>query len=104
MDAEDLRAFGEDAAEAGEALWGATVKIGGVEYPAEVPVPRVKGMLVAGGEALEAELVVRIRKAVCETCPAREKELLHDNKKWIIREATGNTVDAVWTLRCEPKN
>lgn len=104
MDAEDLLAFDQAAAEVGEALWPVTVTIKGVEYPAHAPKPRMKGMLVAGGEDIEAELVVRLRKEVCETCPAREVELQAFGQKWIIREATGNAADAVWTLRCEPKN
>jgi hypothetical protein len=104
MDAEDLQAFGEDAALVGEALWPATVTIDGVDYPAEVPEPRARVLAGMGGDVLEAELVVRIRKSVLPDRPAKEKIIRYDGKRWAIREPTGNACDAVWTLRCESAN
>lgn len=105
MDADDLRAFDEDAAEAGEALWPAEVTIATVVYECEVTQPRSLGALVPGGEDLAADLVVRIRKSVLPTIPVSDSRLSYDGREWVIRTITGkNVADARWTLRCEPMN
>lgn len=88
-----------------EALHGGTVTIGGTEYPAAIGLVPLDGMLRGGGEVAEGELLVQIRKTVMPSRPAKGTEVLANGRRWVLgKEATGEAVEAVWTLRLEPRN
>ena len=104
MNADDLRAFDEDAATIGEALWPDEITLAGQTYPCRVIDPRITGVLEPGGEDLSAELVVRLRKAIFPIRPALQTRLTRQGVKWRVRIVVSNDADATWTLRCEPDN
>jgi hypothetical protein len=104
MDAADLKAFDDDAALTGEALWPDEITISGQTYPARVVDPRLTGELMDGGEDYAAELVVRLRKSIHATRPALQTRLTRGGSKWRVRLVVSNDCDATWTLRCEPDN
>jgi hypothetical protein len=101
MDADDLAAFDERASAVGEALWPATVVIGGSQYAASATEPRQRDILTDGGEEVQGEeWVVRVRKSQLPVRPPRNIALLGLERRWIIREVSG-TLGACWILRCE---
>lgn len=113
MDAESLRAFSGQAAEVGEALWPALIRIGGgAALEAAVTEPRKTMALIDGGDTDRGPLVVRVRKEVLAVAPAlqavlewkREVESVWRPEKYRIDEVTANEVDAAWTVRCVPLN
>lgn len=113
MNADALRSFSEQSAAAGEALWLASVRIGGgPEFVAAITEPRGTPLLVPGGEQDQGELIVRVRKSIHPERPALQKKLewkrpgeaAWRTQAWRTAEATGNDCDAVWLIKCEPWN
>lgn len=112
MDAESMREFSGRAAAVGGSLWPGVVLLGGVEYAATVPEPRVQGSLVPGGEIGTGELVVRILKSVLVVEPGREQVLQWKRPaeagwrtpKWWVDTVEGSPLDVEWVLRCSVKN
>jgi len=104
MDAADLLAFDELAADAGQALWPATVTIAGTDYAATVPEQPPRATLGMGGTTEEEDLVLWILKADLATAPARDSFLTFATRSYHIRSISGGDGDACWTLRCEPAN
>lgn len=104
MDAADLLAFDQLAAETAEGIWEATVTLSGTDYSACIPEQPSRGLLGMGGEAETEDLVVWIRKENLATAPARDSALTYDGRIYQIRSISGGAADAAWTLRCEPKN
>lgn len=104
MDAASLRTFDDLSAAAGQALWPATVSIGGTDYAAAVVRPRQGGMLGEFSDDPEAvTLTVRILKTVLANAPAMNAALTWDGKRWKIRSIRGQeATDAQWTLACDP--
>lgn len=113
MNAAALRAFAEQSAAAGEALWLADVSISGAEaIPAAITDPKGVPSMVPGGELEAGDLTVRIRKTVLLEKPALQQKLQWKRPEestmrpaaWRIEEVTGTDADAVWTLKCTPWN
>jgi hypothetical protein len=105
MNPRALSKFANRAAKVGEALWPATVIIGGIEYPAECPRRvREKVGLVPGYEEVQDQDVVRIRKENMPTAPAMHSLVKFDGTMWKIRAIGGETpTNPVWSLTLERK-
>jgi hypothetical protein len=104
MNAARLRAFSERTAQVGEALWPATVTIAAVDYAGERVTPAGRGQFMPGYESDTTECVIRIRKTLLATAPARDSFLTVSGTDWQIREIGGdNACDACWVLKCEKK-
>ena len=104
MDSADLLAFDQLATETAEALWPATVTIGGTDYDATVPEQPPRASLGMGGSTEEEDLVVWIRKENLPTAPVRDSFLTYYGRRYHIRSSSAAAGDACWTLRCEPAN
>jgi hypothetical protein len=104
MNAARLLAFDERAAAAGEALWPCVVRIGGTDYAAQAPKPRVNVIDLQGSTETVAELHVRLRKINHPEEPEIEQVLRAHGRDWWIREVRANDADAAWLLRCEARN
>jgi hypothetical protein len=111
MDADDLRAFDEDSAEVGEALWPGEIKLQGALYAVSAVSPRVEQIVEGkGGGLCAGELVIRLRKAIHPERPKMNEFLewtAADGVKseWQIRTVQGESPgSAFWMMRCEPKN
>lgn len=113
MNAAALLAFAAKSAAAGEALWLASARLnGGTPFDAAITDPRGMPTLVPGAELDQGELTVRVRKAIMPEKPAlqlklewkRPAEAGWRTKAWRVAEVTGNDIDAVWVIKCEPWN
>lgn len=105
MNLADVAAFAAMGAVQIEQLHGGTVTISGTEYSAAIGLVPLEGMMRGGGEVMEGELLVQIRKTVMPQRPAKDTEVLANGRRWVMRkEATGEAVEAVWTLRLDPRN
>jgi hypothetical protein len=104
MDAADLLAFDQLAAETAEDIWTGTVTIGGTDYAATVPEQPPRATLGMGGGMEMEDLVLWIQKANLPVAPARDSFLIHSGRTYHIRSISGGAADACWTLRCEPRN
>jgi len=112
MNAAAITAFSTRAAATGAALWPATVLLGGVEYAAQVPEPKVMGNIISGGEESAGELVVRILVADLATRPSAQQELRwkrageagYRAPRWWVDSVRKSPLDVEWVLVCTPKN
>ena len=103
MDSASLLEFDTTAAATGQALWPATVTLGGVAVAAAVVAPRQAATLGPFAEELEPViLMVRILKSVLPEAPAANTILTYNSARWKIRSVTGPAHEAQWTLACEP--
>lgn len=104
MKASQVKAFGERAARVGEALWGGTIKMEGVDYAVTVVKVSPRSELVEGYEENVVRQVVRLRKSLHGAKPVRDGFAFYDGKSWQIREVTGeDACDAEWVLALERK-
>lgn len=105
MNASSLQKFSDRAAQAGESLWPAVVRIGSIDYAAECPrPPKEKVGLEPGYEEAIDVRVVRIRKTILAAPPTMNSFVTMDGKKWQVRSIGGeNAANAVWVLHLERK-
>lgn len=104
MNARQVKEFGERAAKVGEALWGGTIKIEGVDYVVTVVKVSPRAELAEGYEENKVRQVVRLRKTLHPTMPIRDGFAFFSGKSWQIREITGeDACDAEWVLALERK-
>ena len=104
MNAAQLLAFDQRAATTGEALWPCIVRIGGTDYAAQAPKPRIVTLDVQGATETVAELHIRLRKDLHPEEPEIEQVLRAHGRDWWVREVRANDTDAAWLIRCEAKN
>lgn len=104
MNRSDAAAFAARGAVVIEGLHGDTIRIGGIDYPAAVGTPPLEGSSQLGGETFEGELLIQVRKTVLLEKPALKTKVRTKGRDWVVIRASGNDVDAVWTLRLEPPN
>jgi hypothetical protein len=104
MNAASLRAFSEQSAAAGEALWPDTVTIGATSYRCAIVGPRESTILSEySDDPAPVTLTVRIRKTTLAAAPAENSPLTWSSKRWKIRSIRGHAAsEAAWTIQCEP--
>lgn len=110
MDLADIQAFSARAAEV--SLAPATILLGGTEYAANVPAPRVQEVLINGGAESTAVLSVRLSTTLHAGEPACFQDLRWKRPAeaewtpliWTIAEVKKSPIDAEWHLTCTPKN
>lgn len=104
MDSTSLRAFDELSAATGQALWPATVTLGGSTYPATIVRARQGGVLDTFSDNPESiTQTIRILKVDLAAAPAENSILTWETKTWKIRSIRGQEdTEAQWTLTCEP--
>ena len=104
MDSASLRAFDEQSAAAGLALWPSAVTIAGTAYACTVVRPRQATL--AGPFADEPEpvlLTVRLGKALLATAPLPNTFLTWESARWKIKSIRGQEEsEATWILACHP--
>ena len=110
MNKSSLDRFEVQSAATGENLWGATIQYLGAQYPAAITDPaRARWPLAHGGETEQADLVVRVRKAVMPSAPQRQTDLQWrrtptDSWSPIWNVETYEDTDTIWIIRCSVKN
>jgi hypothetical protein len=112
MDAGDLLNFSARTADLNGELWPAVILLGGAEYAAAVPEPRVIPSLITGGEIMDGQLVARVKTSLMPTKPLdnqplrwkRPGEATWRTEVWWVGDVTKSPLDVEWVIRCGPKN
>lgn len=106
MNLDDVKAFAAVGAAVVEGLWGGKeVRIGETNYAASVGETPVAGVFESGGEVIQGELLVQIRKELLATCPATDTRVVYAGKTYVIERTAGEAAWVpVWSLRCVPHN